>query len=177
MNKDSKIFLIALSVIAVILLYSTIVLFVVKENEKDRRISLQKSLEEVTVVKQDLEVRIREIELADAELKGSLKLQEEKVNMLSRRLDDEKSASSKYSLQISQRESEIQNLKSGIEAERTEKNSLLDRMEKMKEEYLNLKFQLENIIKTKEEMEKRAKELVEKEGVSLGTIVINQSSK
>jgi chromosome segregation ATPase len=175
MNKDGKVFLIFLSITTVILLYSTIILFVIKESEKDKKMVLQKRLDEITVLKQDLESKVREIELANAEMKASLKIQEEKANMLSQRLDDEKSASGKYASQVQQREIEIQSLKSRLSEEKSEKDSLLGRIEKMNEEYLRLKFQLENMLKTKEEMDKRASELAEKEGVSLGTIVINQS--
>jgi hypothetical protein len=38
-----------------------------------------------------------------------------------------------------------------------------------------MKFQLENLMKTKEELEKKAKEIAEKEGVSLGTVVIKRA--
>lgn len=175
MNKDNKIFLIALSITTVILLYSTIVLFVIKESEKDKRIALQKRLDEVIVAKQDVETRMREMELLSVEIRSDLKLQREKVSMLTERLEEEKKLCAKYSGQLQQREFEMQSLKTKLQEEEAEKESLLKRLEKMNEEYLGLKFQLENLMKTKEEMEAKARELADKEGVSLGTIVINQS--
>ena len=48
-------------------------------------------------------------------------------------------------------------------------------LEKLNERFLSMKFQLENLMKTKEELEVKAKEIVEQEGVSLGTVVIRQS--
>ncbi|MDD5423552.1 MAG: hypothetical protein WC592_07465 [Candidatus Omnitrophota bacterium] len=177
MDKDGKIFLISLSITTVILLYSTIVLFVIKESEKDKKISFQKRFEEVTIAKQDIETRLKEFEIANAEMKVSIRMQDEKIKTLSQRVEDERSQSAKSVSQLQQREFEFQSLKSKLAEEKAEKESLISRMEKISEERLELKLQLENMLKTKEEMDRKAKELAEKEGISLGTIVINQERK
>ena len=66
-------------------------------------------------------------------------------------------------------------MKTKVEYIRAEKEYAVKSLEKLNEEYLNMKFHLENLIKTKEELEVKAKELSEKEGVALGTVVIKQS--
>ena len=80
-------------------------------------------------------------------------------------------------MKLQEHEDEIRALRSKLENEEAEKESLLKKVEKANEDYLSIKVQLENTLKTKEEMEQKAKELVEKEGVSLGTIVVDQKTQ
>ena len=174
MPKYIKTALILLSGAAIILLCSTIALYFVKENEREKKVAVQKTLGESLAAKQNLEERLREIELANAEMKANIASQEEKVGALSRSLEEEKAVSAGNLAKIQEKGAEIEKLKSRLEEERAEKEGLLSRLEKLNEEYLNLKFQLQNLLKTREELEEKAKELVEKEGVSLGTIVIKQ---
>ena len=68
-------------------------------------------------------------------------------------------------------------MKMSLENERAEKDSILKKIEKTNEENINLKAQLDNLLKTKEEIDKKAKELIEREGVSLGTIVVDQKAR
>ena len=62
-----------------------------------------------------------------------------------------------------------------MEDAKTEKGEALKNLEKTNEAYLGMKFQLENLMKTKEELEKKASEITEKEGVSLGTVIIKRN--
>ena len=59
-----------------------------------------------------------------------------------------------------------ENRRTGFKDDKTGADKYVDQV--------RFKFQLDGLIKTKEELEKRAKDLAEKEGVSLGTIVVNQ---
>jgi len=175
MIKESKV-LSAISFITIILLlFTTIFLYVTKESEKDKRISLQKQVEELTVKGQVFEAKLKETEIANAQMAASIKFQEEKINMLAKGLEDEKEARSKNLASIQAKEVETQNLKAKIEEIRSQKEDVMKSLEKLNEEYLNMKFHLENLIKTKEELEAKAKELSEKEGISLGTVIVKQT--
>lgn len=174
-TKDGRVVTIALSITAVILLYAAIVLYVMKENERGKVTALQKRVEEVTVVKDLLEVKMKEVEIANAELKTAIKSDEEKITALTKTFDDEQAAHGRDVARLQQNEAELKSVKAKLDEERTERDDLAKRLERLNEEYLNLKFQLENLLKTKEEMERKAKEMADKEGVSLGTIVIKRS--
>ena len=175
MIKEGKA-LSAISFITIILLlFTAIFLYVTKESERDKRIGLQKQVEELTIKGQSFEAKLKETEIANAQMAASVKFQEEKINMLAKGLEDEKAVNSKNAAKIQEKEFEIQALKAKIEEIKTDKRGIAKDLEKLYEHHLNMEFQLENLVKTKEELEKKAREISEKEGVSLGTVVIKQS--
>jgi chromosome segregation ATPase len=174
MIKEGKV-LSAISLITIILLlFTTLFLYIAKESERDKRMGLQKQVEELTIKGQSFEAKLKETEMANAQMAASIKFQEERINMLARGLEDEKEAKSKNIAKIQEKEFEIGNLKTKIEEIKAEKYGIAKDLEKLYEHHLNMEFQLENLLKTKEELEKKAKELVEKEGISLGTVVVKQ---
>ena len=175
MNKGDKAFLIASFAVIILLLFAVGSLYMVKEGERDKRIGLQKQLDALSIEKQNLEARLKEAEVANAHAESNIKFQEEKVNMLSREIEEQKAANSNHLAKIQEKELQIQNLKSKIDEVKSEKQGVLRDLDKLYQHHLKTEFQLENLTKTKEELEKKAKEIAEKEGVSLGTVVIKQS--
>ena len=108
MNKDGgKIVLISLSIVCFILLYSTIAFYVMEEGEKGKKNVLQKKYDEVTIVKQDLEAKLKETEMLTVELKTRLKTQEDTITTMTQRLDEEKAANGRNMLKLEDRESEV----------------------------------------------------------------------
>jgi mannitol-specific phosphotransferase system IIBC component len=175
MIKEDRVLFAVLSAMIILLLFAAIFLYGTKESEKEKRVGLQKQVEELTVKGQIFESKLKETEIANARMAASIKFQEEKINMLAMGLEEEKEANGKNLASIQIKEIEAQNLKAKIEEIRAEKEDVMKSLEKLNEEYLNMKFHLENLIKTKEELETRAKELSEKEGVSLGTVIVKQA--
>lgn len=174
MNKDDKTFLTVSFMVIILLLFAVGSLYMMKENEKEKRINLQRQVDTLTIEKQSLEVRLKESDVANAQAASTIKFQEEKISALSKDLEDEKAAGGKNVVKLQEKEFEIQNLKARIEEVKAEKQEVQKNAEKLNEDYLNIKFQLENLVRTKEELEKKAKELTDKEGVSLGTVVIKR---
>ena len=175
MIKEGKALSAVSFITIILLLFTAIFLYITKESERDKRISLQKQIEELTMKGQSFEAKLKETEIANAQMAASIKFQEERINMLARGIEDEKAVNSKNVTKIQEREFEIQNLKAKIEEIRAEKRGVARDLEKLYEHHLNMEFQLENLVKTKEELENKAREISEKEGVSLGTVVIKQS--
>ena len=178
MSKDSnKIVVIALSVVCFILLYSTIAFYTMEETEKGKKNTLQKRFDEVTIVRQDLEAKLKDIETMNTELKTRLRAQEDTISTMTQRIETQKKENLQNIFKLQARGNDVRGMKAKLENERIEKDSLLKKIEKANEDIMNLKAQLENTIKTKEEADKDAKELIEKEGVSLGTIVVSDRQK
>jgi len=174
MIKEGKA-LFAISFITMILLFTTILFYTAKESERDKRMGLQKQVEELTIKEEASEAKLKEAEISNAQMAASIKFQEEKINTLTRELEDEKEARGKDLASIQAKELEVQSLKAKIEEARSGKEDAMKSLEKLNEEYLNMKFHLKNLIKTKEEMEAKAKEISEREGISLGTVIVKQS--
>lgn len=176
MNKDDKIFLIASFMVIILLLFAVVSLYMAKENEKEKRTNLQRQVDAMSVEKQNLEAKVRDLELAGIQTASSIKFQEEKISALAKDLEDEKAVVAKNITALQAKEFEIQSLKTRIEEMKAEKLDMQKNAEKLNEDYLNIRFQLENLIKTKKELEKKARAIAEKEGVSLGTVVIKRSN-
>jgi chromosome segregation ATPase len=175
MINENKVLSVISFVTIMLLLFTTIFLYITKESEKDKRVSLQKQVDELTIKGQNIESKLKEAEIASAQMSASIKFQEDKINMLTRALEDEKAVGVKNVAKIQEREFEMQALKAKMEEMKTDKRGIAKEMEKLYEHHMSLEFQMENLLKTKEELEEKAKELTEKEGVSLGTVVIKQS--
>lgn len=175
MNRDDRIFLI-ISVVAVILLsFTSLSLYVAKAMETDKRLSIQKRLDAISLEKTALETRVKELESSQSISDSNARAQEEKIAALTKDLETAKTANGASYASIQERESEIRRLKARIEELSQDKQKAMQDLEAMNERALNMKFQLENLLKTKEEMEKKAKEIANSEGVSLGTVVIRQN--
>jgi len=177
MNKDGVVLSITSFVVIILLLFTTVFLYITKESERGKRIGLQKQVEELTMKGQNFEAKLKEAEITNAQMAASIKFQEEKIDMLAKGLEDEKEARGKGLADIRAKEIEAQRLKAKIEVIREDKEDVMKRLEKLNEEYLNMKVHLENLIKTKEKLEIKTKELSEKEGISLGTVIVKQARK
>jgi chromosome segregation ATPase len=176
MNKETRAYIIFLAIAYLLLCYSSVSLFILKENEKDKRISVQKRLDEITAAKSELETKLKEAEAVNAEVRANIKFQEDKIALFTQRLEEERSTNARNGSKLQEKDIQIQNLKVRIEEERAEKSDMLKRLEKLSEDSLAMKVQLEYMMKTKEELEKKAKEMADRQDVSLGTIVISQTA-
>lgn len=177
MDKDDRTFLTVAFMVIVLLIFAVVSLYIIKEHEREKRVGLQRQVDALSIEKQNLEVRLKDSEVNNAQSSSTIKFQEERIAMLSKEVEDEKVAAGKNIAKLQEKEFEIQNLKSRLEESKAEKQEIQKSMDKLNEDYMNIKFQLENLIKTKEELEKKAKELADKEGVSLGTVVIKRPER
>ena len=178
MNKDgNKVVWIALSVACFILLWATVTFYAMEESERGKKNALQKRFDDVTVVKDGLTVKLKEAEALAVELKTRLKTQEETIATTTEQLTEERNANNKNLLKLQGRENEIRAMETKLQDAALQKNDLLKKIEKVSQDYANLKTQLENESKAKDDNEKKAKETAEREGVSLGTIVVDQKAK
>ncbi len=177
MRERKEILTIALAITSVVLLGAVVVTYVRGQAEKERRIVIQKNFNDISTAKQELEGRMKDAEILNAQMKEKIADREGKIQMLLRQVDDEKAVGAKAGLLLQEKESELCVLRSKLEEDKAEKKELIERFNKLSEDYVVLKSYLKYTIKTKEELERKAKELSEKEDVSLGTIVIQQGSK
>ena len=177
MQKNINLSFILLSVLAAMLLVSLALLYNQKEAEQKMRANTERRLEEALVAKKALEAKLREAESENASIRNSLKAGEEKFAALSRSLEEEKASVAKTASGAQEKEAQIALLKARLAESDKERERLLRDLERLNNEHLQLKFYFENMMKTKEEMDKKAKEIAEKQGVSLGTIVVQQDSR
>jgi len=159
---------------AIIFLIFSFVLYGAKEKERETRISVQNRLDETLAAKERVELRLRDLEIEAAAVKANLKAKEDELGVMSGRLEEEKALSSEKSAALKEKDTQISRLTSNIGEVRIERDKIAGDLEKLNYEHQQLKFYLDNLMKTKEEIDAKAKEIIKKQGVSLGTIVLNQ---
>ncbi len=178
MNKDgNRVVLISISVICFILLYSTVAFYVMEEGEKSKRHVAEKKLGEVTLAKQDTEAKLKDAETLAIELKTRLKAQEDTITGITEQLNAEKASNNKNLFKLQARENEIRAMKAKLESETALRDALSVKLTKANEDYLAIKSQTDSSSKTKEEEDNKAKDKAAREGMSLGTIVVNQAGQ
>lgn len=164
------------AVFAIALLASAAMFFyLAKENEKTQKISIKAELDRAAASRAETERQLKDLQLSQSAGELNIKALEEKIADLRQRLEEQGLARQKLEAALVEKDNEIRSLKVQLDLEKEEKKELADRLEKQYADYYNMRFQLQTLLKTKEELEKQAKELAENSAVSLGTIVIKQN--
>lgn len=171
MEKKIRLIVILLSVLIVLFLSSAILLGIIAQREKARRIELTELLDRTTNEKQIVEKRLTEISRIKSELESRLTEAEGKIADLVVKLEEAESTKASLSSELSEREKLIGDLNANFESEKREKMELAGRLTKSEEEYKALKAQVEQLETIKAELEKKLQEAAAK-GVQLEKIVV-----
>lgn len=164
-----------LSLLLVSAVLGASMLYFLKETERQEKLRVREELNETVSLKKKLETEISKLKASTASLEGRLKSHEEVIATIKQNLDEQQLLRQKAEVDLFVKQTEIENLKNQIRKADDEKRDLQSRLEKQYEDYYNMKTQLSSILKTKEELEARAKELAENGPVSLGTVIIRQN--
>lgn len=151
------------------------VFYFLKEKEKNEKLSVSLQLTEAVSSQKKLEESLQTLRISGASLEEKVQSQEEIILTIKHSLDEQQALRQKAESEITIKESEIRELRAQVLRAEEEKRDLQSRLEKQYEDYYNMKTQLSTILKTKEELEAKAKELAENGPVSLGTVVIRQN--
>jgi chromosome segregation ATPase len=154
---------------------AAVTLYFLKENEKNEKLHIRQELTDTVAAQKKLELDLQTAQLSVASLEEKVKSQEEIILNIKHSLDEQKELREKVESQILVKEAEIQGLRNQAFKAEEEKRDLQVRLEKQYEDYYDMKTQLGNILKTKEELEAKAKELAENGPISLGTVVVRQT--
>lgn len=163
------------ALLMIVAIGAAVVLYFLKENEKNEKIHIRQELTDTVSAQKKLEVDLQTAQLSAAALEERVKSQEEIILNIKHNLDEQKAMREKVESQILVKEAEIQELRSQAHKAEEEKRDLQVRLEKQYEDYYDMKTQLGNLLKTKEELEAKTKELAENGPVSLGTVVVRQT--
>jgi len=172
MQKNLKLGISLLVVTSVFFLCVSLALFFMKEDEKDRRISVEGELEETLAVNTELESGLEELKIVNTDLESRLDASENQVKTLNERLSREKEAHKATKAELAEQKKEARKLADQIVAEKEEKVGIVKKTSNVESENRRLKNQLELILQAKETLEKKVKEIISQKGVELEKIVI-----
>ena len=176
MSDENNIQLTILSMAAAVFLCLAAFFFFLKETEHREKTALKTNFDKVVTSEEDLKKQLKELEISKSELETTVKFHEDKITLLTRGLEAEETRLKQSESKLLQKDMDIDELKAKLAQAIQERDALVQRLDKQSEEVYSLKYQLDTILKSKEELEKKARDLAEKGPVSLGTIVIKQNS-
>lgn len=168
----STVFLVVLLVVAV---STASVLFFLKDGETRDKQRVSKELDGLALAEKKLEADLQALQVASAALKEKTQYQEERLASVARDLEEQRLLRQKAEAAIAVKEGEIGELRKQIQRAGEEKKDLEGRLEKQYEDYYLMKNQLSDMLKTKEALEQKAKELAENGPVSLGTVIVRSN--
>ena len=166
---------IASLVACAVLFCAASVFYVLKEREEKEKLSLRSELSQASDHQKKLEADLHELQVSNSSFQERIKFQEDKISELAQSVEAVRAEREKAQAVVLEKESEIEKLRAQIQNAEREKRDLLSRLDKQYAEYYDMKFQLNSILKTKEELEKKARELAENGPVYLGTVIIRQN--
>ncbi len=147
-----------------------------REVEKKEKVRVQEELK-VAVEKQNaLQESLNQIRTSAEGLDQEVKSQDLHIQDLMTRLSQQETLRLSAEQEIAKKISEIEELRKLIAKIEAEKKDIELRLEQQYAQYYEMRAHLEATIKTKEELELRAKDLAENGPVSLGAVIIRQSA-
>lgn len=175
MLKDMK--SIGAIIVAVIFLFSTIVLFVMLTGERNSKTALQSELTEVMKAKKKLSQEIDEVKVSKSELEMKLSTLEAQAKTLSESYEKEKAQGESLKQELAKRYTELGSVKGQLEGIATEKQNLQEQLDQEKTKYNQLKERVDKLVGVKDELESKIKDIVDKQGVELERIVVKEQGE
>ena len=150
----------------------TLALFVMHGSEKGKRIFLEERLDEILAANTKLEKDFDEIRFINKDLENKLSSSRQQLKSLSESHAREKESRELLMSDLEKQKEEAQRLMGEIASEREGKEGLVEKLAQAESDYERLRGQLAMIIKAKETLEKKVKEIISKKGVELEKIVV-----
>ncbi|MDP3790134.1 MAG: hypothetical protein Q8R48_07025 [Candidatus Omnitrophota bacterium] len=175
MLKDMKSF--GAVIVAVIFVISTLVLLVMLTGEKSSKAALQNELAEVMKAKKKLSQEVEEVKIAKSDLEMKLSSLEAQTKELGDSYEKAKSQSENLKQELTKKDTELSSIKGQIDTITSEKQGLASQLDQEKTKYSQLKERVDKLVAVKDELEKKIKEIVDKQGVELERIVVKEQGE
>jgi len=161
---------------SVFFLCVSLALFVMHGSEKEKRVSLEERLDSVLAANKELEKDLDEITLMNKGLESKLSSSRQQLKSLSESHSKEKESRQLLMSDLEREKESVQRLMNEITSEKEGKEGLVEKLAQAEGDYERLKNQLAMIMKAKETLERKVKEIISKKGVELDRIVVQQGA-
>lgn len=175
MIKDIK--SVGILVVAAVFLASTIFALLLFVGERNAKLALQNELAEVMKAKKKLSLELDEVKVIKSDLELKLSALEAQAKMLGENYEKEKTQGENMKRDLSKKDSEIAGIKGQLDTIKNEKQSLQSMLDDEKLKYTQLKERVDKLVAVKDELEKKIKDVVGKQGVELERIVVKEEGE
>ena len=175
MIKDIK--SVGVTVVAVVFLVSTIFSLLLFMGERNAKLSLQNELAETMKAKKKLLLELEEVKVIKSDLELKLSALEAQAKMLGENYEKEKAQAESMKRDLTKKDSELASIKGQVDAVKNEKQSLQATLDDEKLKYAQLRERVDKLVAVKDELEKKIKDVVGKQGVELERIVVKEEGE
>ncbi len=175
MIKDIK--WVGIIIVAALFLVSTVFALLLFVGERNAKISLQNELTEVMKAKKKLSLELDEVKVIKSDLELKLSALEAQAKMLGESYEKEKAQGESIKRELGVKDSEIASIKNQLSGAKNEKQSLQTMLDDEKLKYTQLKERVDKLVAVKDELEKKIKDVVGKQGVELERIVVKEEGE
>lgn len=172
MNKYVKIGLALLLAASVLFLCGTVVFFIEKENEKEKRISLESQLKETMDEKELIEKDLDELKTVNRDLEVRLSSAKEEARRIASELIIEKESKARFETRFIEEKEKREEMAVDLMKEKDERLGLMEKLSKAEESYRDIKKQFQILVEAKETLEYKIKGMLSKKGINLGKIEV-----
>lgn len=175
--KIERILLIVLLGTVVLLSASTGVFYTRNDKGENDRRSLQATINGLSGKNEELNKKIASCEASDTQKMEKLSALTDKVNVVSKEWQEARTANEKMLIVLQEKNLDKKVLTAKVETLERDKKDLTKQLDTAHQDGARLKDQVELSLRKNEEQQERVNELIRKERVSLGTIIIKNSFK
>lgn len=172
--KPITVILIVISVVCIALGALSFIMF---NNERREKITLQDELTEVMKQRKKLSLEIEELKLIKADLEIEIGELEEETKVLSDNYEKEKSQNDVVRLELAQKAERLEKVEGELESAVSEKETLQEMHESEKAKYAELKGRVDKLVEVKNVLEEKVRSIINKQGIELERIVVKSEGE
>ncbi len=172
MIKDNRPVTIALAAGLALFAAAALLMFASLKREHDDKAALQNELAEVMKERKKLSLEVEELQLIKSDLDIKISSIEAEKKSLQENYDREKSQNDIIRSRLSKKDEEIKAVEEKLNAALSEKRKIQSSLSEEQERYIELKDRIDKLMLAKDTLEDKVRNIVNKQGIELERIVI-----
>lgn len=170
--KEIKLITIIFIVLSIVFIISTSALYIILAREKIERNTLQNELADVMKERKKLSIEIEELKLIKGDLEVKVSGLETQAKALTEDYEKEKSQNDVIRAELTEKAKGLEEAGEKLKAAKTEKEKLQELFDSEKARYDQLKERVNKLVEVKDVLEEKVRDIINKQGIELERIVI-----
>ncbi len=177
MEKILKPLSIVLGALALLLLIMSLSLFVSLSRVKNEKTTLQTELAQVMKERKKISLALEELEVIKKDLDIKVNELQTETALLSENLEEQKRKSASAEREAQEKEKQLVAARERLQKAREEKEELERQVVREQERYTQLKSRIDKLIDVKNTLDKKVRDIINKQGVELERIVVHSAGQ
>ncbi len=177
MAKGAKIVSLLAFILCFVFVGISVYFYVAIEREKAEKLTLQNELAQVMKERKKLSMELEELKVIKGDLEIRLSGLETEAKMVAANYEKEKSQNDQLRNRLKKKEQEFDTIEKKLKTVTEQKEKLQGMIETEKEKYGQLKERVEKLVEMKGVLEEKVRDIINKQGIELERIVIKSEGE